>query len=115
MLLRESGRKAGRDYTLDGVKGIRNRDGGVLHGRRLLDFAEAVIGGTPEGRDRTRADLIAAVGVEGFVDTAGVVASFNAVVRIADATGIPLEAFKRDQTVGLRAELGIDRWHETAS
>lgn len=115
MLLRESGRIAGRDYTLDGVKGIRGGDGGVPHGRRLLDFAEAVIGGTPAERDGTRAALIAAVGVEGFIDTAGVVASFNSVVRIADATGIPLEAFKRDRTADLRAELGIDRWHEVTS
>ena len=115
MLLRESGRTAGRDYTLDGVKGTEGGDGGVPHGRRLLDFAEAVIGGTAAALDRARAGLIAAVEIEGFVDAAGVVASFNSVVRIADATGIPLEPFKRDQTADLRAELGIDDWHQTAS
>lgn len=111
MLLRESGRQDGRDYTLEGVKGTSGGDGGVGHGRVLLDFAEAVVVGTDADLDRARADLVEAVGIEGFVDAAGVVASFNAVVRIADATGIPLEQFKLDRTAELRAELGIDAWH----
>lgn len=81
------------------------------HGRTLLDLAEAVVGGSEADVDRARAALIDAVGLEGFVDAAGVVASFNSVVRIADATGIPLEDFKRDQTTEVRAELGIDDWH----
>ena len=42
------------------------------------------------------------------MDSAAVVAIFNAVVRIADATGIPLEAYKIPLTADLRAELGID-------
>ncbi len=95
---------------MDGVKGTEGEDGGIPHGGRLLAFAEAVIGGGT-ALDRARTDLIEAVGIEGFVDAAGVVASFNSVVRIADATGIPLEKFKRDQTTDLRAELGIDDWH----
>ena len=80
-------------------------------GRTLLDFAEAVVSGTDADLNRARSALVDAVGLEGFVDAAGVVASFNSVVRIADATGIPLEDFKRDQTTEVRAELGIDDWH----
>ena len=109
MLLRESGKHHGETYSLDGVTG--DGDGGVPHGRLLLDFAEAAIGGTEAGIDRARQALIAAVGEEGFVDAAGVVASFNAVVRIADATGIPVEPFKLERTVEERAALGVDDWH----
>ena len=109
MLLRESGKHYGESYSLDGVTG--DGDGGVPHGRLLLDFAEAAIGGTKAEIDSTRQALIAAVGTEGFVDAAGVVASFNAVVRIADATGIPVEPFKLERTVEERAALGIDDWH----
>ena len=108
MLLRESGEHYGETYTLDGVTG--DGDGGVPHGRQLLDFAQAAIGGTETQLRRAREALIAAVGEEGFVDAAGVVASFNAVVRIADATGIPVEDFKLERTVEERAALGIDDW-----
>ncbi len=109
MLLRESGEHYGESYTLDGVDG--GGDSGVPHGRALLDFAEAVVQGTDDEIDRARESLIAAVGEAGFVDAAGVVASFNAVVRIADATGIPVEDFKLEKTVEERAALGIDDWH----
>ena len=109
MLLRESGRHYGESYSLEGVTGAG--DGGVDHGRALLDFAEAVAGGAAGKMGQARDALIAAVGMAGFVDAAGVVASFNAVVRIADATGIPVEDFKLAQTVEERAALGIDDWH----
>ncbi|MDE0335641.1 MAG: hypothetical protein OXI64_11825 [Defluviicoccus sp.] len=109
MLLRESGEHYGENYSLDGVTG--DGDGGVPHGRQLIDFAEAVVGGAEAELERTRKALIAAIGEEGFVDAAGVVASFNAVVRIADATGIPVEPFKLEKTVEERAALGIDDWH----
>ena len=108
MLLRESGEHYGERYSLDGVTG--DGDGGVPHGRRLIDFAEAVVGGTDAELDRARGALIAAVGEAGLVDAAGVVASFNAVVRIADGTGIPVEDFKLEKTVEERAELGVDDW-----
>ena len=109
MLLRESGAHYGESYSLDGVTG--DGDGGVPHGRQLIDFAEAVVGGAEAELDRAREALIAAVGESGFVDAVGVVASFNAVVRIADATGIPVEDFKLERTVAERAALGIDGWH----
>lgn len=41
-------------------------------------------------------------------DAAAVAALFNAIDRVADATGIPLEADKAAMTEGMRAQLGID-------
>ena len=108
MLLRESGEHDGTTYSLDGVTG--DGDGGVEHGRVLIDFAEAAIGAVEGELGEARDAVIGAVGEAGFVDAAGVVASFNAVVRIADATGIPVEDFKLARTVAERAALGIDDW-----
>jgi hypothetical protein len=47
-------------------------------------------------------------------DAAGVVGLFNAIDRIADATGIPLEAEKAEASADFRAALGIDRFDVTA-
>lgn len=43
-----------------------------------------------------------------FCDAAATVASFNAVVKLADGTVIPLEDYKEGATRNLRADLGPD-------
>ena len=48
------------------------------------------------------------MGPKALVDAAGVIAIFNAVVKVADGIGIPLEDFKAETSAGFRAELGID-------
>ena len=77
------------------------------HGKELLAFVEAVVGATPE-LPAARAHLRHAIGAAAFVDTCATVASFNAVVKIADGTGIPLEDWKAERTQDIRATLGID-------
>ncbi len=84
--------------------------GGVAAGEELAAFAEAVAG---EG------DMAAAisalrrtVGDAGWVDAAGVAATFNAIDRVADATGIPLEPKKAAVSADFRGELDIDAWAE---
>lgn len=54
-------------------------------------------------RDALRRTL----GEGALVDAAAVVASFNAVVKIADGTGIPIEDAKAAATTDLRRELGL--------
>ena len=49
-----------------------------------------------------------AIGDAAFVDLAATVASFNAVVKLADGTGIPLEEAKEARTRDFRAALGIE-------
>lgn len=92
-----------------------NGTSGVPHEAVLLAFAEAVVVGDAKSviaGDATplsaaRRALRNELGDAAFVDTAGIVASFNSVVRIADATGIAMEPAKLERTIELRRELGL--------
>ena len=87
-------------------------DSGVPSGDRLIAFADAVVIAGNGDLAKAREALCAELGPDGLVDAAAVVASFNAVVRIADASGIPIEEFKREAAAGIVAELG---WDSTAA
>jgi|TARA_B100000315_G_scaffold202822_1_gene195629 hypothetical protein len=106
VLLRASGQFTGNDYDLRAVLG--EGDGGVPHGRLLTLFAEAVLDDDDAALDAVRSELRQTLGDEALVDTAGVIATFNSIDRVADATGIPLEEKKAEVTADFRAELGLD-------
>ena len=59
---------------------------------------------------RARTVLLRTLGPEGLVDAAAVIGLFNAIDRVADATGIPLEAEKTKASADFRAALGLDRF-----
>ncbi|MCY4311281.1 MAG: alkylhydroperoxidase-related (seleno)protein, partial [Rhodospirillaceae bacterium] len=48
------------------------------------------------------------IGDAALVDAAGVLAIYDAVVKIADATGIPLEEAKAEMSADFREDLGIN-------
>jgi|TARA_B100000315_G_C14207192_1_gene420377 uncharacterized protein YhdP len=105
VLLRASGEDKG-GYDLQAMMG--GGDGGVADGEVLIAYAEAVMG--VEGSDLTAAaeQLRQALGEAALVDAAAVIATFNAVDRMADATGTPLEDYKAEATAEWRADLGLD-------
>jgi hypothetical protein len=110
LLLRASGRIHDRAYDLGAVTGAADGDGGVPHGRRLVAFAEAVLGDDDSALMRARGALQAVLGPVGLVDAAGVVGLFNAIDRVADATGVPLEPEKAAASADFRAALDLDRF-----
>jgi alkylhydroperoxidase family enzyme len=110
LLLRASGLTQNRDYDLDAVTGAAVGDAGVPHGRSLMRFAEAVLDEDEAALSHERTELLGALGPEGLVDAAAVVGLFNAIDRVADATGIPLEAEKAKASADFRAALGLDRF-----
>ena len=57
---------------------------------------------------RTR--VLDELGPEALVDAAAVASNFERMVRIADATGIPLDSFLDERTVDIRAELHLARF-----
>ena len=79
------------------------------HGRLLCAFAEAAVADAQDLPSR-RADVVATLGEPAMIDAAAVVAVFQAVVKIADATGIPLEDAKAEISAGFRADLGLDAY-----
>jgi hypothetical protein len=110
LLLRASGPTHDRIYDLKAVTGLAAGDGGVAHGDLLIAFAEAVLGEDDGARKRARDGLGAGLGPAGLVDAAGVIGLFNAIDRVADATGIPLEPEKASASADFRAALDLDRF-----
>jgi len=85
-----------------------SHDGGVENGARLIRFATALLGKDVAELTAARDDIIAIMGGEALTDTAAVAALFNAIDRVADATGIPLEDAKAEATADFRSAIGID-------
>lgn len=83
---------------------------GVPHAPEFVAFADAAISAEVRSLDLKRAALVEVVGVEAMIDAAAVIAGFDGITRIADATGIPLEPPKAEQTADLRASLHIDEF-----
>ena len=64
--------------------------------------------GDADRRTLARNAIHTALGPAALVDAAATVASFNAVVILADGSGIPLEDFKAEATAELRESLGLE-------
>ena len=108
-MLRASGQNDGEDYDLSVMTGVgANADGGIARGAMLVRFATAVLGDAAAELTAARTAIVEAMGGAALTDTAAVAALFNAIDRVADSTGIPLEEKKADVTADFRAALGID-------
>lgn len=73
----------------------------------LLAFADAVIDATTS-LDTARDAVVTRLGEAAMLDSAAVIAGFDAITRVADGSGIPLEPDKATATAGWRSHLGID-------
>ncbi len=73
----------------------------------LLAFADAAIA-TGGQLSEARAALQACIGVDAMTDAAAVIGGFDAICRVADGSGIPLEPPKAEASAEWRASLGID-------
>ena len=71
---------------------------------------DAAVKGDPAELAAARDALRGTGGSAVLVDAAGIIGNFERMVRIADGTGIPLDAYTEEATAGLREELGIDRF-----
>jgi hypothetical protein len=106
-LLRESSNAKGEGYDLNLLTGAGG-DGNIQHGALLVSFADAVLGTDDQRLDEVRAAIGSRMGNAALVDAAAIVATFNAIDRVADATGIPIEDNKAESTADIRAALGIN-------
>ena len=111
-----SGELEGEQYDLHGVTaGEAAAPVGVPHERELIALAEAVARGGEVELAEARSKALAALGPESFVAAAAVASNFERMVRIADATGIPLDAPLHAISADMRAELGIDAFGSAAN
>ncbi|NKB22234.1 MAG: hypothetical protein GKS01_17245 [Alphaproteobacteria bacterium] len=83
-------------------------DGGVPNGAMLVNFAEAIAGDDAQRLQDARNEVTATLGADGLVDACGIAATFNAIDRIADSIGIPIDDVRLEPTAEFRRELGID-------
>lgn len=73
-----------------------------------MSFANAVVRREASALARVREELRKAVGDAGLVDAAATVGNFQRMNRIADATGIPLDAPVRAITADMSERLGSE-------
>jgi len=92
------------------VDGSNGSDGGVAHGALLSDFATAAVTGDDSALERTRREILDKLGQEELVDAAALVAHYEKMDRIADATGLPLDAPMQVLGGELRDSLDIGKF-----
>ena len=109
-MLRESAKANNTEIDLMALTSDAPGDSGVANGGLLVDFTEAVLGNSESRLVVARQRLQNELGDGGLVDASAVIANYNALDRVADATGIPLEAAKEANTAELRAVLGINNF-----
>ena len=106
-LLRASAKHSGETFDLSVVMtGVG--DGGIAYGQELMTFAEMALGDDTRALIEARRSLLSALGPAALVDAAAVTGLFNAIDRVADATGTPLEDWKAEASSDFRSAIGID-------
>ncbi len=90
------------------------QDPGVVGGRQLLDFADALLGTDRGVLDRARDALATVLGGEAIAGVAAVAATFSMNDRIANACGIPVEPMVLKTTKDLRQAMGLNGYRSAA-
>lgn len=91
-------------------EGARGDSVGVAHAAELIAFAEVAFSGEVSTLTAARDALRAKAGSAALVDAAGVIGNFERMTRIADATGIPLDAAPQLASYDFREALGLDQY-----
>lgn len=115
-MLRASSLKTQTEVDLNAVNGDLSAAAiGLEHGPELVQFAEAVASGEKDKLIATRQALLEQAGEEVLVDSAGVAANFQRMVRIADSMGIPVDDMETDLGKSVRSELNLTRFASAAN
>jgi len=110
-MLRASSQYQGDEVDLTAVvDGKAAANSGVENAELLVRFAEAILSSDVRGQEAARNLLRNEMGEAALVDAAAVVANFQRMVRIADATGISLDAPVVALSGDLREQLDLGRF-----
>ena len=109
-MLRVSAKTSGDDVDLAGIVADDEIATGIPGDRALLAFAEAGLGDDAEATAAARQRVVEELGEASMIDAACIIANFQRMVRIADGTGIALDAGVAALTADLREDLGINAY-----
>jgi hypothetical protein len=107
MALRASSKKTGGDADITVLTREPASDGGVPHGRLLIELVDAVIDETADTAGPRRR-LVGAAGPGLLVEAGAVLGMFQLNDRVADALGAPLDGFLIDYRRKIGEKLGLD-------
>lgn len=83
-------------------------DSGVANDDVLTAFAEAALGTDGDALAEARDNLASRMGEAAVTDSAAIVATFQKMTRVADSTGIPLDAIVEMASRDLREQIGVN-------
>lgn len=119
MMLRESVQQTGEAFELTALSGVEADDaadqGTVPHHALLLAFAEAVTLRDEREMTAIRPRMIAALGIDGYLDACSVIAGFHGFTRIADSAGVKLDERYQAGAEEVKKQTGVREYSETAS
>ena len=115
-MLRESVELTGGSIDFEGLTDPSCTEiKGIANSRELLQLANACLGEGSAALATARQALVDKMGSAAMIDTVGVIANFQRMVRIADATGIPADGPMQVMSEDLREQLGINRYVSAAN
>ncbi len=110
-MLRASVETEGNEVDYRGIADAASAEESSVPGAgALIGLVEATFSSNEESGIAARARVRDELGSPSLVDAAGVIGNFERMVRIADSTGIPLDAPVNVATEAVRGELGIDTY-----
>jgi hypothetical protein len=109
-MLRASAKAVGQ--PVDAVTAVTGGDveQAVPHGPLLVSFVDAVVGGPGPAAEAARAALAEAATPAAVGEAAAIVANFEMMTRVADATGARVATERLASTEAERAALGVDAY-----
>ncbi len=107
MALRASSKKTGGNADITVITREEASDGGVEHGKLLMELVDAVVDATADPAEARR-KLVEAAGQGLLVEAGAVLGMFHLNDRVADAMGAPLDDFLIDYRRKIAEKLGLD-------
>ena len=107
MALRASSKRTGGNADITVITRAEASDGGVEHGKLLMELVDAVVDETTDPADARRR-LVESAGPGLLVEAGAVLGMFHLNDRVADAMGAPLDDFLIDYRRKIAGKLGLD-------
>lgn len=108
MMLRASSDSKGENADINVITGDSTGDGGITHGRLLIELIDEVLDEPDGDPSDARRRLRDAAGPGLVVEAAAVLAIFHLNDRVADACGVPLDEFGIEIRRAVGDQLGLD-------